>query len=252
MDQKRKRFPRQTAAFMVDGASISSAWQRLAVRFLPMCLLSTHNNGASPPQQGALGKEPVPLRSCIHRHILPQLRVRGAACRCSPGRQGSKQAAPRSAPLPCAVGACLGTPPLTVYIESASGIREGARTGIATLMVRRGGSLGGTVEAKGCTRLRSGRLVLMKPAALIHAYSLSPCQVGFCFFIALFFSPLLATVPPYATGPALILVGALMVGWGVCGCGCGWGWGEGGGGRRRARFAGDRCVRPPAVRAGLP
>lgn len=90
VDQKRKRFPRQTAAFMVDGASIS-------------------------------------------------------------------------------IGACLGTPPLTVYIESASGIREGARTGIATLMV------------------------------------------GFCFFIALFFSPLLATVPPYATGPALILVGALMV-----------------------------------------
>ncbi|KAL4443804.1 hypothetical protein ABPG75_011541 [Micractinium tetrahymenae] len=90
VDQKKKRFPRQTAAFMVDGASIS-------------------------------------------------------------------------------IGACLGTPPLTVYIESASGIREGARTGIATLMV------------------------------------------GFCFFIALFFSPLLATVPPYATGPALILVGALMM-----------------------------------------
>ncbi|KAL4442024.1 hypothetical protein ABPG77_011285 [Micractinium sp. CCAP 211/92] len=90
VDQKRKRFPRQTAAFMVDGASIT-------------------------------------------------------------------------------IGACLGTPPLTVYIESASGIREGARTGIATLMV------------------------------------------GFCFFVSLFFSPLLATVPPYATGPALILVGALMI-----------------------------------------
>lgn len=90
VDMKKKRFPRQTAAFMVDGASIS-------------------------------------------------------------------------------IGACLGTPPLTVYVESASGIREGARTGIATLMV------------------------------------------AFFFFIALFFSPLLATVPPYATGPALILVGALMI-----------------------------------------
>ena len=33
------------------------------------------------------------------------------------------------------VGACLGTPPLTAYIESASGIREGARTGLAALMV---------------------------------------------------------------------------------------------------------------------
>ena len=66
-------------------------------------------------------------------------------------------------------GACLGTSPLTVYIESASGIREGARTGVAALVI------------------------------------------AFCFFIALFFSPLIAAIPPYATGPALILVGALMV-----------------------------------------
>ena len=36
---------------------------------------------------------------------------------------------------PPAVGACLGTPPLTVFVESASGIREGARTGVASLMV---------------------------------------------------------------------------------------------------------------------
>lgn len=90
IDLKKKQFPRQTAAFMVDGASIS-------------------------------------------------------------------------------IGACLGCTPLTAYIESASGIREGARTGIAAL------------------------------------------TVGFFFFISLFFSPLLATVPPYATGPALILVGALMI-----------------------------------------
>jgi hypothetical protein len=53
--------------------------------------------------------------------------------------------------------------------QSASGIREGARTGLAAL------------------------------------------TVGFFFFIALFFNPLLASIPPYATGPALILVGAMMV-----------------------------------------
>ena len=29
-------------------------------------------------------------------------------------------------------------------------------------------------------------------------------QIGFCFFVSLFFSPLLATSPPYATGPALM------------------------------------------------
>lgn len=42
-----------------------------------------------------------------------------------------------------------------------------------------------------------GLLVCMVPAA--HGFTLCPhplAQVGFCFFIALFFSPLLATVPP--------------------------------------------------------
>jgi AGZA family xanthine/uracil permease-like MFS transporter len=34
---------------------------------------------------------------------------------------------------------------------------------------------------------------------------------GFLFFISLFFAPLLASVPPWATGPALIVVGAMMM-----------------------------------------
>ena len=67
------------------------------------------------------------------------------------------------------VGALLGTSPLTVYIESAAGIREGARTGIAALVIM------------------------------------------MCFAVSLFFSPLIAAVPPYATGPALILVGSMMM-----------------------------------------
>jgi len=67
------------------------------------------------------------------------------------------------------VGACLGTSPLTVYIESASGIREGARTGIASLVM------------------------------------------SFGFFVCLFFAPLISAIPPYATGPALVLVGSMMV-----------------------------------------
>ena len=35
--------------------------------------------------------------------------------------------------------------------------------------------------------------------------------VAFFFFISLFFSPILASIPPYATGPALILVGVMMI-----------------------------------------
>eukprot|EP00882_Tetradesmus_deserticola_P014537 GHRQ01015460.1.p1 GENE.GHRQ01015460.1~~GHRQ01015460.1.p1 ORF type:complete len:355 (+),score=124.76 GHRQ01015460.1:692-1756(+) len=67
------------------------------------------------------------------------------------------------------IGSLLGCAPLTVYIESASGIREGGRTGITALVVALG------------------------------------------FFISLFFTPLIASIPPFATGPALVLVGAMMM-----------------------------------------
>ncbi|KAJ1892457.1 hypothetical protein LPJ66_006328 [Kickxella alabastrina] len=36
-------------------------------------------------------------------------------------------------------------------------------------------------------------------------------MTGFCFFIALFFAPIFASFPPWATGPALILVGSMMI-----------------------------------------
>jgi len=66
-------------------------------------------------------------------------------------------------------GALMGTSTTTAYIESASGIAEGGRTGLT-----------GVVTA-----------VL--------------------FLLASFFTPLIAAVPPYATAPALILVGMLMM-----------------------------------------
>jgi adenine/guanine/hypoxanthine permease len=65
-------------------------------------------------------------------------------------------------------GALTGTSTVTSYIESASGVAAGARTGMANLVV----------------------------AAL--------------FLVAIFFSPLAAAIPGFATAPALILVGALM------------------------------------------
>lgn len=67
------------------------------------------------------------------------------------------------------VGACMGTSPVTTYIESAPGIEEGGRTGITAIVV------------------------------------------AFYFLISIFFAPLLASVPPWATGPALIIVGAMMM-----------------------------------------
>ncbi|PWA96284.1 Xanthine/uracil/vitamin C permease [Artemisia annua] len=66
-------------------------------------------------------------------------------------------------------GSLLGTSPVTAYVESSTGIREGGRTGITALTVA-------------------------------------------CYFmLAFFFTPLLASIPGWAVGPPLILVGVLMM-----------------------------------------
>ncbi|TKY65704.1 Adenine/guanine permease AZG1 [Spatholobus suberectus] len=67
------------------------------------------------------------------------------------------------------VGSLLGTSPVTAFIESSTGIREGGRTGLTALTV-----------------------------------------AGY-FLLAFFFTPLLASIPPWAVGPPLILVGVMMV-----------------------------------------
>ncbi|XVE86084.1 hypothetical protein DITRI_Ditri18aG0007700 [Diplodiscus trichospermus] len=67
------------------------------------------------------------------------------------------------------VGSLLGTSPVTAFIESSTGIREGGRTGLTALTV-----------------------------------------TGY-FFLAFFFTPLLASIPAWAVGPPLILVGVLMM-----------------------------------------
>ncbi|CBI18057.3 unnamed protein product, partial [Vitis vinifera] len=67
------------------------------------------------------------------------------------------------------VGSLLGTSPVTTFIESSTGIREGGRTGLTALTV-----------------------------------------AGY-FFMAFFFTPLLASIPAWAVGPPLILVGVLMM-----------------------------------------
>lgn len=67
------------------------------------------------------------------------------------------------------VGSTLGTSPVTTFIESSTGIKEGGRTGLTAI------------------------------------------TVAFYFFLSFFFTPLLASIPPWAVGPPLILVGALMM-----------------------------------------
>ncbi|CAL8467446.1 g6984 [Coccomyxa elongata] len=67
------------------------------------------------------------------------------------------------------IGSLMGTSPVTVFVESATGIRSGGRTGLTALMV------------------------------------------SFWFFVALWFTPIIASIPVYCTGPALILTGALMM-----------------------------------------
>ncbi len=67
-------------------------------------------------------------------------------------------------------GAFMGTSTTTAYIESASGIEEGGRSGLTAV------------------------------------------TVGVLFLLAMFLWPLAAAIPASATAPALILVGALMLG----------------------------------------
>ncbi|KAF7298171.1 hypothetical protein HMN09_01038900 [Mycena chlorophos] len=67
------------------------------------------------------------------------------------------------------IGALLGTSPVTAFIESATGISEGGKTGITAVVT------------------------------------------GLCFFISVFFAPIFASIPGWATGGALIIVGSLMI-----------------------------------------
>lgn len=69
-----------------------------------------------------------------------------------------------------AAGAVAGTSPVTSYIESASGVAAGGRTGLTAIVV------------------------------------------GLLFLGTLFFAPLVQAIPGAATAPALVLVGALMLG----------------------------------------
>lgn len=66
-------------------------------------------------------------------------------------------------------GAGLGTSPLTIYLESASGIAAGGRTGLTAVVV------------------------------------------GLLFLFSLFLSPLAISIPHFATSPALIVIGAMMM-----------------------------------------
>lgn len=158
----------------------------------------------------------------------------------------------------------MGTTPLTVYIESASGIEDGGRTGVtggwagAARRVLPPQGLGPRVEPAASPGGRGQRAASM-PALLVcraagpaapdwytEASPLSGCPglsclcqdaelrcaalpfcnantpwpsppptrpllaaivVSFFFFLTLFFSPIIASIPPYATGPALVLVG---------------------------------------------
>ncbi|RDA94944.1 hypothetical protein CP533_0151, partial [Ophiocordyceps camponoti-saundersi (nom. inval.)] len=70
--------------------------------------------------------------------------------------------------LSISVGALLGLPPVTAFVESGAGISEGGKTGLTAVVT------------------------------------------GLCFLLAVFFAPIFASIPPWATGCVLILVGSMM------------------------------------------
>ncbi|MCO5555852.1 hypothetical protein L7F22_009397 [Adiantum nelumboides] len=68
-----------------------------------------------------------------------------------------------------AIGSLMGLSPSTAFIESATGIAEGGKTGLTGM------------------------------------------TVGFFFFLSLFFAPIFASIPSWATGATLVIVGSLMM-----------------------------------------
>ena len=71
--------------------------------------------------------------------------------------------------LATTVGAVLGTSTVTTFVESASGVSDGGRSGLTAL------------------------------------------TAGVLFLVALLFSPILTTIPSFATTPAMVVVGLMMV-----------------------------------------
>ncbi|KAJ7086457.1 permease family-domain-containing protein [Mycena belliarum] len=67
------------------------------------------------------------------------------------------------------MGALMGSSPVTAFIESATGISEGGKTGITAMVT------------------------------------------GLAFFVSVFFAPIFASIPSWATGGALVIVGSLMM-----------------------------------------
>ena len=67
------------------------------------------------------------------------------------------------------MGSLMGTSPVTAFVESATGIAEGGRTGMTAIVT------------------------------------------GIMFFISVFFAPIFASIPSWATGGTLVIVGALMI-----------------------------------------
>ena len=67
------------------------------------------------------------------------------------------------------LGALLGTSTVTTFVETATGVAEGGRTGLTAL------------------------------------------STGFCFFLSIFFYPLITIIPAQATAAALVMVGLFMI-----------------------------------------
>lgn len=67
------------------------------------------------------------------------------------------------------MGALMGTSPVTSFVESATGISEGGKTGLTAI------------------------------------------TTGLAFFVSVFFAPIFSSIPGWATGGALVIVGSLMI-----------------------------------------
>jgi len=84
------------------------------------------------------------------------------------------------------LGALFGSSPVTAYIESATGI-----SGMTVLQV--------ILSTRPDITAEGGKT------------GLTAITTGIMFFVSIFFAPIFSSIPPWATGGALTIVGTLMV-----------------------------------------
>lgn len=229
VNEKTKAFPRQLFAFTVDGIAIVIG-SLLGCAPLTVYIESASGVWGSCGSCGSSGL--LPQEQCL---LVHQLRT-GSKCGCVwyTFHYAACMAVRWFVAHPAVVslnptcnGACAGTwthtlqgahpapvlsaPPCIQYAPPCMlRVRHklGRLCNAIVCMRHKFGRLGGDANRHVCSASDLCRMVACRAGIREGGRTgITALVVAFGFFISLFFTPLIASIPPYATGPALVLVG---------------------------------------------